>query len=72
MFEWILQALGIFATTAGALLTFLAHRQVPALLAAATTPEGKLAFDTHHRRLSWALALVASALVLQCAGMFFL
>ena len=71
MFEWILQALGIFATTAGALLTFLAHRQVPGLFAAATTPEGKLAFEMHHRRLSWALALVASALVLQCAGMFF-
>jgi hypothetical protein len=72
MFEWILQALGIFATTAGALLTFLAHRQVPRLLAGATTPEGKLAFDMHHRRLSWALGLVASALVLQCGGMFFL
>ena len=72
MFEWILQALGIFATTAGALLTFLAHRQVPALFAAANTPEGKRAFDMHHRRLSWALGLVASALVLQCAGMFFL
>ena len=72
MFEWILQALGIFTTTAGALLTFLAHRQVRALFAAATTPEGKRAFDMHHRRLSWALGLVASALVLQCAGMFFL
>ena len=72
MFEWILQAMGIFATTAGALLTFLAHRQVPGLFAAATTPEGKLAFDMHHRRLSWALGLVACALVLQCAGLFFL
>jgi len=72
MYEWILQALGIFATTAGALLTFLAHRQVPTLLAAANTLEGKRAFDMHHRRLSWALGLVASALVLQCAGMFFL
>jgi len=71
MFEWILQAMGIFATTAGALLTFLAHRQVPALFAAANTPEGKRTFDMHHRRLSWALGLVASALVLQCAGMFF-
>jgi len=72
MFEWILQAMGIFATTAGALLTFLAHRQVPTLFAAANTPEGKRAFEMHHRRLSWALGLVASALVLQCAGMFFL
>jgi hypothetical protein len=68
----MLQALGIFATTCGALLTFLAHRQVPGLLAAASTPEGKRAFDEHHRRLSWAFGLVASALVLECASVFFI
>lgn len=69
---WAMEAIAVFATTTGALLIFLAFRQMSKLVAGVNTPEGQRAFEKHYKRLAWAFGLVSASLVLQCAAMFFI
>jgi hypothetical protein len=70
--RWILEAIGLFATTSGALLAFLAHQRLPTLLAAdGAEPRRAAIFLAQHRKLGVVLAVIAASLTLQCAAKFF-
>lgn len=59
MTVWILNTAGLFMTTIGALLIFLYLWQAPRFADAWMSPEGKLAYIEHRRRLLIGVALLA-------------
>ena len=63
---WVLNAIGLFVTTVGALLTFLYVYQSPRFVDQISSAEGKAAFAKHQRLLSWVIGLLATWLVVQC------
>lgn len=66
---WILNAVGLFVTTVGALLMIIAQRQLPALIEKAQIPEGRAALEKHYKRLTIATVLLATWLVIQCLAL---
>lgn len=71
LIRWFVEAAGLFATTSGALVIFMAHRRLHQALTEAGGRQANPPLDQQFRRLSVALALLAASLVLQCAAMFF-
>ena len=65
---WVLNVLGLFFVTAGALLMFLYFRDSPKFTAELPTPEAKHAYDRHRRLSTVAMGLLAAWLVLQYVG----
>lgn len=70
--RWIMEAAGLFATTAGALVIFMVQSRLGAALDTIPASQAGDLFGQQFRRLSIALALLAASLVVQCAGMFFI
>ncbi len=66
---WILNAIGLFAVTTGALLMFLYFRNAPTYAPELPTPEAKRAYEKHRRLSSIAMGLLAAWLVIQYIGL---
>lgn len=62
---WVLNAAGLFLTTAGALLIFLYLWQSPRFAEEWLTPQGKVAYTKHRRLLVLGVGLLAAWLMLQ-------
>jgi hypothetical protein len=69
---WVLNAIGLFVTTVGALLTFLYVREVPRFADKFASPEVGREFVRHQRLLTWVVGLLAAWLVLQCVAVILL
>lgn len=69
---WLLNSFGLYVTTVGALLLFLYLWRSPQIADAWTTPEGKLAYAKHRRRVLFGVALLAAWLVLENLAVIFL
>ena len=70
--SWVLNAIGLFAVTSGALLMFLYLRNSPKFAAQLTTDEAKRAYEKHQRLSMVAMGLLAAWLVVQYVGLIFL
>ena len=62
---WVLNTVGLFATTVGALLIFLYLWRSPRFAEHWLSPEGKQAYAKHRRLLIVGVGLLAAWLVLQ-------
>lgn len=62
---WLLNAAGLFSTTAGALLIFLYLWKSPKFADDWLTPEGKRAYSKHRRLLVIGVGLLAAWLAIQ-------
>ena len=62
---WMLNAVGLFVTTAGALLIFLYLWKAPRLAEEWLSPEGTRAYEKHRRLLIVAVALLAAWFLVQ-------
>ena len=62
---WMLNALGLFVTTAGALLIFLYLSHGPRFVERFQTPEDKQAYQRHHAQLMIGVGLLAAWLLVQ-------
>jgi hypothetical protein len=62
---WILNTVGLLATTIGALLIFLYLWNAPRFAEDWLSPEGKRAYEKHRRLLIVSVGLLAAWLVLQ-------
>ena len=69
--SWVLNAVGLFAVTAGALLIFLSLRSTPKFVAELQTDEAKRAYEKHRRLSIIAMGLIAAWLVVQYVGLLF-
>ena len=69
---WLLNAVGLFVTTVGALLTFLYLRESPRFADKFATPEAKRDFSRHQRMLEWVVGLLSAWLVVQCLAVILL
>ena len=69
---WLLNAVGLFVTTVGALLTFLYLYESPRFAEQLGSPEAKNAYSKHQRSLSWVVGLLATWLVVQCLALILL
>lgn len=72
MTTWILNAVGLFATTVGALLTFLYLRGSPRFADKFASPDAGREFSRHQRMLAWVVGLLAAWLVVQCLAVILL
>ncbi|HXR57736.1 MAG TPA: hypothetical protein VN747_00310 [Burkholderiales bacterium] len=70
--SWVLNAIGLFAVTTGALLMFLYLRNSPKFAAQLTSDEAKRAYEKHQRLSMIAMGLLAAWLVVQYVGLIFL
>jgi hypothetical protein len=70
--SWVLNAGGLFAVTAGALLMFLYLRNAPKFTAQLASDEAKRAYEKHQRLSMIAMGLLAAWLVVQYVGLIFL
>ena len=66
---WVLNILGLFLVTVGALLMFLHFRNAPNFAPELPTPEAKRAYEKHRRQSVIAMGLIAAWLVLQYVGL---
>ncbi|MBI1942332.1 MAG: hypothetical protein HYS35_01600 [Betaproteobacteria bacterium] len=66
---WVLNAIGLFAVTVGALLLFLHFRNAPRQIAESPTPEAQRAYEKHRRLSMIAMGLIAAWLVIQYIGL---
>lgn len=66
MTTWILNAVGLFLTTVGALLIFLYLHNAPKLARQWLSPEGEAAYGRNNRLLMTAVGLLALWFVIQC------
>ena len=62
---WLLGTVSLMATTVAALLIFLYLWKAPRLADAWQTPQGRLAYEQHQRRLTLGVGLLAAWLVIQ-------
>ncbi len=62
---WLLGTTSLMATTVAALLLFLYLWKAPRLADAWQTPEGRVAYARHQRRLTLGVGLLAAWLVVQ-------
>jgi hypothetical protein len=69
--SWVLNAIGLFAVTAGALLMYLGLRNAPKSVPDSPTPADKLAYEKHRRLSMIAMGLIAAWLVVQYVGLLF-
>jgi len=69
---WILNTVGLFLTTAGALLIFLYLWRSPRFAEEWLTPQGKHAYAQHRRLLIAGVGLLAVWLVIQYLGIILL
>jgi uncharacterized membrane protein len=69
---WLMNAIGLFVTTVGALLTFLYLRDSPRFAEKFSSPEAGREFVRHQRMLTWVVGLLASWLVVQCLAVILL
>jgi hypothetical protein len=69
---WVLNALGLFVTTVGALLTFLYLHKIPRFTENFASPDVRRDFTRQQRSLKWVVGLLASWLVLQCLALILL
>ena len=67
--SWVLNAIGLFAVTSGALLMFLYLRNAPKFVAELPTPEAKRAYEKHRRLSIVAMGLLSAWLVIQYVGL---
>ncbi len=65
MTTWILNAVGLFLTTVGALLIFLYLWKAPKLADEWLSPDGKRAYSKHRRLLIIAVGLLAAWVLVQ-------
>ena len=63
--NWLLNIVGLFVTTAGALLTFLYLWKSPRFADEWLSPEGKRAYSKHRRGLIFVMGLLAAWLLVQ-------
>lgn len=63
--NWILNVVGLFLTTVGALLTLLYLSKSPRFADDWLSPEGKKAYAKHRRSLIIVVGLLAACLILQ-------
>jgi hypothetical protein len=63
--DWILNTVGLLATTIGALLIFLYLWKAPRFAEDWLSPDGKRAYEKHRRLLIVSVGLLAAWLVLQ-------
>lgn len=63
--NWVLNVVGLFLTTVGALLTLLYLSRSPRFAEDWLSPEGKKAYAKHRRSLIIAVGLLAACLILQ-------
>ena len=63
---WLLNAVGLFVTTVGALLTFLYLRESPRFVDKFASPEAGRDYSRHQRMLAWVVGLLSAWLVVQC------
>ncbi|MEW5862252.1 MAG: hypothetical protein AB1773_01485 [Pseudomonadota bacterium] len=69
---WILNTVGLFATTVGALLIFLYLWRSPRFADQWLSPDGQRAYQKQRRLLTIAIGLIASWLVIQYVGVILL
>ena len=69
---WLLNAVGLFVTTVGALLTFLYLRDSPRFADKFASPEARRDFSRHQRMLAWVVGLLSAWLVVQCLAVILL
>jgi len=69
---WLMSTVSLIATTVAALLIFLYLWKAPRLADAWQTPEGRLAYAQHQRRLTVGVGLLAAWLVVQGAALILL
>jgi hypothetical protein len=62
---WLMSTVSLMATTIAALLIFLYLWRAPRVADAWQTPEGRLAYARHQRRLMVSVGLLAAWLVVQ-------
>jgi hypothetical protein len=62
---WLLSTVSLIATTVAALLIFLYLWKAPRLVDAWQTPEGRVAYAQHQRRLMIGVGLLAAWLLVQ-------
>jgi uncharacterized membrane protein len=62
---WLMSTVSLLATTIAALLIFLYLWKAPRLADAWQTPEGRLAYAQHQRRLTLGVGLLAAWLLVQ-------
>jgi len=70
--SWVLNAIGLFAVTSGALLMFLYLRNAPKYVAELPTDEARRAYEKHRRLSIVATGLIAAWLVIQYVGLIFI
>jgi hypothetical protein len=71
--QWILNTLGLYVTTVGALLLFLYLYRSPQIVDQwAASPQGRSEYARHRRRLILGTGLLAAWLVLENATTLFL
>lgn len=66
---WVLNAVGLFTVTAGALLMFLALRKAPKSVPESPTPDDRRAYEKQRRLTTVATGLIAAWLVIQYVGL---
>jgi hypothetical protein len=69
---WLLNAVGLFVTTVGALLTFLYLHESPRFADKFSSSDAVRDFSRHQRKLAWAVGLLAAWLVVQCLAVILL
>jgi 3-dehydroquinate dehydratase len=69
--SWMLNAIGLFAVTSGALLMFLSLRNTPKIVAEISNPEARRAYEKHRRLSIVAVGLIAAWLLIQYVGLLF-
>lgn len=69
---WLLNAIGLFATTVSALLLFLYLQAAPRFAQELQTSDAKISFAKHQRSLSVAVGLLAAWLALQYLALILL
>ena len=69
---WVLNAIGLFAVTSGALLMFLYLRNAPKFVAELSTEEARRAYEKHRRLSIVAMGLIAAWLLVQYVGLIVL
>jgi hypothetical protein len=72
MTTWIMNAVGLFVTTVGALLTFLYLKNTPRFADKFVSPEASREFARYQRMLTWVVGLLAAWLVVQCLALILL
>lgn len=66
---WVLNAVGLFAVTVGALLMFLYFRNAARFAPELPTPEARRAYEKHQRLSMIAMGLIAAWLVIEYIGL---